>query len=263
MLINNDSASASEIVAGALADHDRARVIGERSFGKGSVQELRPIEGDNGLLKITTRYYFLPSGRHIQRPRLASDEAWGVDPSRGCVVPEDITAARERIRVRRPYEAVGGEYLTGPDVVDEAWVVETLKDAPLGEAVTLMRQRITDGQWPALEEDEDPAFSSTMVQLETLMDRREEYVKAMTELDDEINRLEGIAGTPDRGLGLDDDQELKEPVIAIYDNDGNLIGRWKVGADDDLNSSLSAVELFRQDQTDTTESDDSTEQELE
>lgn len=67
VLINKGSASASEIVAGALQDHDRALIVGERSFGKGSVQNLFRIGGGSGFLKLTTQYYKIPSGRIIHR----------------------------------------------------------------------------------------------------------------------------------------------------------------------------------------------------
>jgi carboxyl-terminal processing protease len=66
VLINGGSASASEIVAGALSDHKRATLIGTRSFGKGSVQTIIPLGRANGALALTTARYFTPSGHSIQ-----------------------------------------------------------------------------------------------------------------------------------------------------------------------------------------------------
>jgi carboxyl-terminal processing protease len=80
VLINSGSASASEIVAGALQDHRRAVILGKRSFGKGSVQTIIPL-GRNGAIKLTTQRYYTPSGTSIQ--------ARGIDP--------DIEVAQAKI----------------------------------------------------------------------------------------------------------------------------------------------------------------------
>ena len=88
VLINGASASAAEIVAGALQDNRRATVLGTRSFGKGSVQSIIPIEG-NGALRLTTALYYTPSGNSIQ--------GRGIMPDRVVTVPKDAQVANAMI----------------------------------------------------------------------------------------------------------------------------------------------------------------------
>ena len=92
VLINGGSASASEIVAGALQDHRRAIVVGTRSFGKGSVQTVMPLRGD-GAMRLTTSRYYTPSGRSIQ--------ALGVSPNIIVEQPRRKNAEKEDEEVRR------------------------------------------------------------------------------------------------------------------------------------------------------------------
>ena len=84
VLINHFSASASEIVAACLQDHQRATIVGERSWGKGSVQNIIELENGRSALKLTTAGYRRPSGKNIHRFKDSSDEdEWGVNPTDG------------------------------------------------------------------------------------------------------------------------------------------------------------------------------------
>jgi carboxyl-terminal processing protease len=103
VLVNQYSASASEIVSGALKDHHRADIIGERTFGKGSVQMLFPLSNQTAFLKLTTSHYYLPSGRCLHREE--NSTVWGVDPDVAIdMTPTQMRAAieaREQMEVLR------------------------------------------------------------------------------------------------------------------------------------------------------------------
>ncbi len=87
VLVNQDTASAAEIVAACLQDHNRAAVVGQRTYGKGTVQELISLGDRYGVLKITTATYWRPSNRNInRRPGATEDEPWGVQPNEGLEV---------------------------------------------------------------------------------------------------------------------------------------------------------------------------------
>ncbi|MCT8330944.1 S41 family peptidase [Albidovulum sediminis] len=119
VLINGGSASASEIVTGALQDHHRAIVVGTKSFGKGSVQTIIPLRG-NGAMRLTTARYYTPSGRSIQALGIAPDilvEQPKVAPQE----PEEDASAADRART----EATLRGSLTNDSVTeDEKRVLE-------------------------------------------------------------------------------------------------------------------------------------------
>jgi len=105
VLVNQYSASASEIVSGALQDHHRAILIGERTFGKGSVQNVIPLRGEKSALKLTTAKYYLPSGRCIHREQdMTEEDEWGVMPD--IVVPMKPEEYVSLIRARQEGEVI-------------------------------------------------------------------------------------------------------------------------------------------------------------
>jgi carboxyl-terminal processing protease len=105
VLIDGSTASAGEIVAGALKDNDRAILIGSRTFGKGSVQTIIKLK-DDGALRLTTAYYQLPRGEDIDKRAGKTD--WGVDPTDGYYVPVDAETRDALIRRRLERARAGG-----------------------------------------------------------------------------------------------------------------------------------------------------------
>lgn len=126
VLVNHYSASASEIVAACLQDHNRAIVVGERSWGKGSVQNIVELEQGKSALKLTTAGYLRPSGKNIHRQEGAKEsEEWGVSPNEGFEVKtsKDDDARwledrrqRDVIRAAKPRPPMAQEEPTEPFV---------------------------------------------------------------------------------------------------------------------------------------------------
>lgn len=102
VLVNRFSASASEIVSACLQDHKRALIIGERTWGKGSVQNVVELEGGKSALKLTTASYQRPSGKNIHRfPDAKESDEWGVLPDPGYAMKLEDAELRQLIAARR------------------------------------------------------------------------------------------------------------------------------------------------------------------
>jgi carboxyl-terminal processing protease len=116
VLVDRYSASAAEIVAACLQDHQRAVVVGQRTWGKGTVQNVIPLERNSSALKLTTASYWRPNGQNIHRGRGdTEDDDWGVRPDEGFEVvlsDEEYQAVYEQRRAR---DILRGEESTPPD----------------------------------------------------------------------------------------------------------------------------------------------------
>ena len=114
VLVNQRTASAAEIVAACLQDHHRATIVGQRTFGKGTVQNVIRLEGGESLLKLTTASYWRPSGRDIHRhPDAKDQETWGVQPDPGFDVPVDEEQFAEMVRKRHQGDVIRSSPATG------------------------------------------------------------------------------------------------------------------------------------------------------
>ena len=131
VLINGGSASASEIVAGALQDHKRAVIMGTESFGKGSVQTIMPIAG-HGALRLTTAAYFTPSGRSVQRTGITPDIV--VEQSR-----IETTEGADGVRERDLRNARDNEGIEQGDEGEERATSTAVQDYQLLRALDLLK----------------------------------------------------------------------------------------------------------------------------
>jgi carboxyl-terminal processing protease len=127
VLVNQQTASAAEIVAACLQDHDRATIVGQRTWGKGTVQNVVLLEGGQSLLKLTTASYWRPSGQDIHRYENEKDQqSWGVQPNPGFEVKltdqeaSDVNRRRHDRDVIRPQADAADQKATSTETSNPA-----------------------------------------------------------------------------------------------------------------------------------------------
>jgi len=131
VLVNRQSASASEVLSACLQDNQRATLVGERSWGKGSVQNVIPMESGRSALKLTTASYFRPSGINIHRfPDSKKEDDWGVKPNDGHLVELSKEQWLEWMKARETIDVIHGQS-SDPDLT-------AYKDIQLDHAVAFL-----------------------------------------------------------------------------------------------------------------------------
>jgi len=147
VLVDRNSASASEIVAACLQDYERATIIGERSYGKGTVQRLVPTESGRSLLKLTSATYWRPSGKNIHRmPEDDESAEWGVSPDSGFEVKFDDEAYKTWRNYRLRRDLIGDEgdaSLAAALNREDGEIPADFRDAALERAIEYLQRRVS------------------------------------------------------------------------------------------------------------------------
>lgn len=237
VLVNGGSASASEVLAGALVENKRAVIVGTRSFGKGLVQSVISLPSGQGQLKITEQKYYLPSGRCIQRDD-ASPE-WGVDPSPGFYVPMTDDETAEFLRVRREEEIIGGDRHGGSEErwSDPAWIIERLKDKQLAAALKAVQLKLDAGaasDWTPTGEALPASASLSLGELSRVGKLRDRLERELSRLDRRIAQLESASGSvaaQPQDL-WPDDADLTGGAVEVFDKTGKRVARLSITGPD-------------------------------
>jgi hypothetical protein len=137
--VNGNSASASEIVSACLADHDRAVVVGERTYGKGSVQTVERFRPTDGQIKMTTARYFPPNNYNIDKLSTSGkpEDEWGVKPTSGFEVKLSKEENRDLFDVLHDHEIIPRK-----DGKGDGKEKKDFKDTQLARATEYVREQL-------------------------------------------------------------------------------------------------------------------------
>ena len=245
VLVDGSSASASEILAGALSDHKRAIIVGTRTYGKGTVQSVVPLKSGAGELKITEAYYHLPSGRVVHRTDKST--RWGVDPSEGYFVPVSQQDLQELQRWEYELDIIhNNDEETNADSEspiaahteewsDPDWIRKTRHDPQLAAAVEAIYAKLDTGEWKKTGEKMTAADLDlhALLQLET---SRQRLLRELGRLDRRITTLrEGAAGAEPQKAERDlwpDDLNIKGGEVIVLDPEGRQVARLRIVGND-------------------------------
>lgn len=256
VMINGNTASAAEIVAGAMQDLDRAVIVGQRSFGKGLVQSPRPV-GYNSYLKITTAKYYIPSGRCIQ----AIDYAHRDEEGRVSSIPDSLITEYSTSGGRKVYDGAGimpDSVFTQPPYVSTFAVVLHLKGYlddyanhyyyHHREPVDVDNFTLSDDDYADFVRfmaDKDTDYDSqTKTALDALKQRalREGYLST---IEDELSSVEvKIKQDKEKDLYLfrDDISKLIEDQIILHYHYAEGIARHRTNFDDEIKRAVKFIQ---------------------
>lgn len=229
VLVNAQSASASEVLAGALAENGRAVVVGTRTFGKGLVQTVRTLPNAGGAqLKITEQAYYLPSGRSLHRKGDSAE--WGVDPTDGFFIPITDDEVFEIFTIRREQDIIRGGASEGEsDWSDPDKILEKLKDRQMAAALRAIQAKIDTGEWLKTGGPLPGRGEQAGEELARLLLTRERVERELVRMDERIESLQTASGKVAELADLwDDEIDPTGGRVVVYDKDGKPISELTV-----------------------------------
>jgi len=244
VIVNGQSASASEVLSGALVENDRCIMVGTRSFGKGLVQSVHQLSSGQGELKVTEQKYYLPSGRSIQRADDSTE--WGVDPTEGYFVSMTDEETLAMLKARREEEIMrpAGLHNDGePKWSDSKWIVEHLKDKQLAAAIEALQAKVDTGEWKKTGEPGAGARTIVSGELQRLRQARERLARELIRIEKRESTLEegGAEVKINPEDFWSDTLDLTGGKLQVFDKDGKVVSelritgnnleRWLIDAD--------------------------------